>query len=58
MQQERRDFLNTGAKEKEFNEAKLLSINEATVELLPLEIRHWVKIIRPSRASLTYEKME
>ena len=35
-----------------------LSINETAVPLLPPELKRWIKVIRPSRASLTYERME
>lgn len=35
-----------------------LSINETAVPLLPPKLKRWIKVIRPSRASLTYERME
>lgn len=34
------------------------SVNEAPVEILDPEISHWVKVIKASRASLTYERVE
>ena len=34
------------------------SINEATVPLLPVELEPYVKVIRPARPSLTYERAE
>ena len=35
-----------------------LSNNETPVSLLDPELKVWIKVIRPSRASLTYERME
>lgn len=40
------------------NHKVTLSANETPVPLLDLELKPWIKIIRPSRASLTYERME
>jgi len=35
-----------------------ISANETPIDLLDPELRRWIKVIRPSRASLTYERME
>jgi len=34
------------------------SYNEAPVEMLNPKIKQWVKVVKPSRASLTYERYE
>lgn len=34
------------------------SINEMPVDLLDKELKSLIKVIKPSRASLTYERME
>lgn len=35
-----------------------ISDNETPIDLLDPELRRWIKVIRPSRVSLTYERME
>ncbi len=35
-----------------------LSVNETPVDLLEPELKRWIKITKPSRASLTYERYE
>lgn len=37
---------------------KRLGANETPVDLLDPELIPWIKVIKPSRASLTYERME
>lgn len=37
---------------------KRLSANETPVDLLDPELTPWIKVIKASRASLTYERME
>jgi hypothetical protein len=34
------------------------SANETPVPLLDPELKKWIKVVRPSRSSLTYERME
>jgi len=34
------------------------SPNELPVEMLDPELSHWVRVVKPSRASLTYERYE
>ena len=51
-----------GYKEKKMSQDKTpkrrLSSNETLVPLLDPELKIWIKVVRPSRASLTYERME
>lgn len=48
----------TGCCEGEQGSSKIVSINEKPVDTLTPEIGKWIKVIKPSRASLTYERME
>lgn len=45
-------------KSSEKTRKRKFSLNEATISLLDEELRQWVKVIRPSRASITYERYE
>jgi len=49
-------------KEKKIPQGKSLkrrhSFNETPVFLLDPALKEWIKVIQPSRASLTYERME
>lgn len=35
-----------------------VSLNETPVPLMDSELAPWIKVVRPSRASLTYDRME
>lgn len=49
--------VNTARKSLRLERSKR-SVNETPVEILDPEISHWVKVIKASRASLTYERFE
>ena len=38
--------------------SKKISVNESPIALLDPELKRWIKVVRPSRAALTYERME
>ena len=53
------DSTYVGIRKKDSNFSQhSLSVNETPVDLLEPELRRWIKIIKPSRASLTYERYE